>query len=211
MPVLLHFLVFIFLFITDAYAQEIPSEIQADKFVTELHQKGVDIICTYKYDCIGCIQIIDLKKDCTEKESCTFIFWKQNHKTYLTKKDNCHNYPIIEIKKDNFWDFYLTNRTAIASEKIKRPEFIVKEDDGEQRYYQSISHYGFDNITVYTSDIRQPLNNLPNYYFHKKVDNGGKNYKNINYEYNTNSFTNQLRLLLKLQIKKNNKKLEAVK
>jgi hypothetical protein len=207
----LYFLAFFFLLTTSVYGQKFPSDKQADAFVQSLQKQKTDAICTLKHDCIGCMYITEKNNTCEDKEDETYIFWKQKGKTYLTKKDNCKTYPIIEIKKEDFWNFYFKNQATIASEKIKWPEYIVQKEDGEHLYGQSISHYGFDNIVMYTDNNPQPLDHLPDYYFDKNVKGGDKEYQNINYEYNTNSFTNQLRNKLTILIDKNKEKLEAIK
>ena len=79
---------------------------------------------------MGCISISEIGENCTDKESESYIFWKENGKTYLTKRDNCFNYPVIEINKHDFWDLYFKNKDVIASEKIKWPEYIIIDNIG---------------------------------------------------------------------------------
>jgi len=182
------------------------SEKQADAFILALQQQKIDTICTLIQDCVGCAQIFDLKTVCKDIEYETYIFWKQNGKTYFTKRDNCHDYNIIALKDDDFWNSYFNNESTIASEKLKRPEYIFKDNSGNHKYSISISHYRFDQIKLYIQNNLIHLSKLPDYYFERKIK--SNKHENINYKYNTNTFNNQLRIKLTSIIKESKKDLK---
>lgn len=191
------------------HSQIFPTEVQAENYILKLQENGIDTIASIKHDCVGCFRIVDLEKNCEDFNGASYIFWKQNGKTYITKRDDCFDYPKIKVSKDDFWDFYFTNASSIAQEKIKYPQYIINKDGNDKKYSMDKSHYFFDKIIIYAKPTPHHLNKLPDYYFEEKIKEG--NYKNINYEYNLNSFTNKFRLKLASLIEKNKRKLERKK
>lgn len=211
MPSYLSFSILFFLCILSAYSQHFPSEKQADAFIAALQKQKVDTICTLKHDGIGVSKIIMLDESCKKKEDKTYVFWKQNGKTYLVQKNNCNEHPPVEIKDDSFWEVYFVNKATIETEKIKWPEYLTEDKIGNQKYTISYSHYVFDQIVVYNKFKFESLQEIPDYCLNEKVSTSGKTYSNINYENNKNSYTNKFREQLNLIIQKNSKQLTSEK
>ncbi|MFP9118568.1 hypothetical protein ACLI08_12325 [Flavobacterium sp. RNTU_13] len=207
MSVFFKFLALIFLFTTTIYSQNFPSEKQADGFIAALQKQKVDTICTLKHDAVGYIGG-NYDGDCPKTEKTAYIFWKKDGKTYLTQKNNCKEYPVIEIKDDQFWNIYFESKELVATQKIKVPEVIVKDSTGTHIHKTLSFHYSFKEIALYTNGKRVLDDKSPDNFFHKKLIH---NRKNINYSYNTSTVIYKLRIALDKIIKNYSKRFVALK
>lgn len=92
-----------------------------DNFLLELKKKKIDTIFIFEdyyvgYD--GPALIDETIKDYCEFAP-TYIFWKENGQTLLTKKDSCFEYSSIEIDADKVLKYFFENEKRIKAEKIK--------------------------------------------------------------------------------------------
>lgn len=202
------FLVLIFLFTTTIYSQNFPSEKQVDAFISALQKQAVDTICTLKYDAVGNYVAGNYGGDCPETEKIIYIFWKADGKTYLTQKNNCKEYPVIEITDDRFWKIYFENKQLAATQKIKVPEVIVKDSTGTHTYKTASFHYSYREIAFYSNGESVLNDKSPDDFFQKKLRH---NERNINYSYNTSTVIYKLRTALDKIIQQNSKRLVALK
>jgi hypothetical protein len=128
-----------------------------DKFLNELKQKEVDTICVFEDYSIGSVQVFD--KD-TENDYCefefenipTYIFWKQNGKTFLTKKDNCFEYSTTEIDADKVCKNYFDNKKAIKIEKVKNFQFVEIKNGKRTILNSMIDHSHHRNFKIVVKD-----------------------------------------------------------
>lgn len=184
----------------------------ANEFILTLKAKNVDTVFVYQSYCIGCIYNFKEEDKCDFKGWLflpTYILWLDNGKTFMTKKDNCFDYSIIEIPKGDFWEFYFRNEDTIKKEKIKEPQFKVIENGKEKIYSSIIDHSRHQGVKVIISGSTIIDKDLDEYYFEKEV--GIAKNKNINYDYNINSSLNKLAELISLTIKEETKKQKLVR
>ncbi len=207
MPLYLSFSILFFLCIVTAHSQQFPSEKQADDFIVALQKQKIDTICTLKHDAVGYIGG-HYDGDCTQIEKTTYIFWKRDGKTYLTQKNNCKEYPVIEITDDRFWKIYFENKQLAATQKIKVPEVIVKDSTGTHTYKTASFHYSYREIAFYSNGESVLNDKSPDDFFQKKLRH---NERNINYSYNTSTVIYKLRTALDKIIQQNSKRLVALK
>lgn len=208
MPLFLRFIALIFLCNPVIHSQELPKERQADAFISALQKKAVDTICTLKYDAVGNYIGGNYDGDCAETEKIIYIFWKTSGKTYLTKKNNCKEYPVIKIKDDRFWKIYFNNKVLAATEKIKIPEVIVKDSTGTHIHKTLSFHYSFKEIAIYSNRGKVLSDKSPDNFFLKKLRD---NRKNINFSYNITTVVYKLQTAVDKIIKQNRKRLIALK
>src|SRR4051812_36882232 len=66
-----------------------------NNFVTELRTKGIDTICIFEDYFTHGQAFIGAKSDWCDTKSQylpVYFLWRQNNKTYLSKKDNCFDF-----------------------------------------------------------------------------------------------------------------------
>lgn len=173
-----------------------------NKFLLTLKAKNIDTVCIYKSYCIGYTFKMKNEDECDYKDLLfppIYILWLDNGKTFMTKIDNCFDYSIIELPKNNFWKFYCRNEDTIKKENIKAPEFKVIVNGKETIRSSLVNHSCHEKIKIIINQSTTIDKDLDEYFFEKKV--GINNEKNINYEYNVNSFLNKLTDLIRLTIK----------
>jgi hypothetical protein len=114
-------------------------------YVKELHLKGIDTICIYECYFVGASLIIK-----NDSDRCnylyvyipTYIIWLKAGTTFLSKKDNCFDYSVLEINLPNFWNIYFTNRDSIKKEKVEPFQYIYYEKKKKIVGTISVDHSG---------------------------------------------------------------------
>lgn len=207
MPSYLSFSIVFLFYIVTARSQQFPSEKQGDAFISALQKQKIDTICSLKYDAVGYIGG-HYHDDCRQIEKTTYIFWRKDGKTYLTQKNNCKEYPVIEIKGDRLWKIYFESKDLAATQKIKVPEVIVKDSTGIHIHKKLSFHYSYKEIALYAESKKVLNDKSPDDFFQKTLHH---NERNINYFYNTSTVIYKLRTALDKIIQKNIKRLVALK
>ena len=165
--------------------------------LAKLQKEGVDTLCIYQEYCVGCEVLWKNKNDRCDYEGyyiSAHIYWKKNGLSYMTAKDNCFDYSTVKIVADSLWGFYFRNVNEIKSEIIKNPQYTKTENGATKTFNSTIDHSSRQNITVIVNadTVEKYFND---YDFEKTVDMAGHN-PNINYEYNLNTRSKKLQLLL---------------
>ncbi|MDN3579563.1 hypothetical protein [Mucilaginibacter flavus] len=181
------------------FAQNSDSQLNAriKTQVDSLRKTGIDTIIVYKSYCIGCEVLWKNKRDRCAYEGYYInarLFWKHEGLTYFTAKDNCFDYTTVTITADSLWRFYSKNSDAIANETIKQLQYTVVENGEKKTYSSLIDHSYRQDITIVKREqIIEKY--LDDYNFEKTVDFSGLK-PNINYEYNINTKTKRLQIIL---------------
>ena len=200
------FLLFAFSF-NSAEAQNTSERLDTlvQEFVHQLIDKKIDTICVYQKYCVGYDMTWNNEKDRCNYGSLfvsTYIIWLDNGKTFMTKKDNCFDYSTIEFRNKTFWDFYFSNKDTLAKEILKMPQFIEVVEGKKQIYSPRIEHSCYKEIKVFLKEL-QIDKEIDEYYFEKEI--GLAKSKNINYEYNTNSYLKRFQTKIEETIAKETK------
>jgi|ERR1043165_1806769 hypothetical protein len=93
-----------------------------NSFVAELRGKGVDTLLTFEDYWTPGQAFIGSKSDWCESKSTyvpVYFLWKQNGKTYLSKKDNCFDFSTAEVYATSIWQYYMAHDREIKKEKNK--------------------------------------------------------------------------------------------
>jgi len=180
------FSIFCFLISVSIFCQVSNNEKIYKNFLLELKQQKVDTICVFEDYSVESYKTFDdtLTDYCIYDSDYypTYIFWKQNGKTFFTIKDNCFEYSVIEIDAEKIWKKYFENKKLINAEKIKMFQFIEIENGKKNIMSIGIDHSHHQNFTIITN----------NKITEKRFDafqlqkNDGDNRMNINYEHNKN-------------------------
>ena len=181
------------------------------EFVQQLADKKIDTVCIYQTYCVGYITTWKNEEDKCNSGGLfvsTYIIWLDNGQTFMTKKDNCFDYSTIQFKNETFWNFYFTNKDTLAKEEIKMPQFTEVVKGKKQTYYSSIDHSCHQEIKVYLKQL-QIDKDLDEYYFDKEI--GSAKSKNINYDYNINSFLKKFQTIIEQNIKEETRTLRLTK
>ena len=176
---------FVFLTSISIYSQNLN-----EKFLIELKQKKVDIICLYEDYSIGNAQFIDTDN---EKDYCefefedipTFIFWNKNGKTFLTKTDNCFEYSIIEIDADKIWKSYFENKKTIQIEKIKNFQYVEIKNGKKTILTSMVDHSHHQNFKIIEKD-KLTEKRFDDFDLQKFEEFSNEKEININYKHNIN-------------------------
>jgi hypothetical protein len=165
--------------------------------IKALQKDGVDTLCIYQEYCVGCEVLWKNKNDRCDYQGYYIsadIYWKKNGLTYMTAKNNCFDYSTATIAADSLWAFYFNNINEIRSEIIKGSQYKETENGTTKIFYSSIDHSSRENITmiVHGDTVEKDFNDFD---FEKTLDIAGRN-PNINYEYNQNTKSKKLQLLL---------------
>jgi hypothetical protein len=125
------------------------------QFMEKLRVEKIDTISIYESYSTGSSKLLTLKPG-QKLDDCLFsivpkdvyFFWKKGGKTFSTKKNDCFDYPIVEIHDSNLWKIFFQNRTEIESEKPKR--FQSKSDGFITNVHSSYRDFKFiiQNKTV---------------------------------------------------------------
>jgi hypothetical protein len=153
-------------------------------YVKELQSQNIDTICIYKDYCVGCVYPL---KDEVDRCACsiiyipTYIFWINQGKTFLSKKDNCFDYSIIEIDSTSLWKVFFKNKNYIKKEKVKPFEYIVYKNNKKKVYGISIDHSIHRDFEIMINEDSFSMK-FDEFDLQKKSDED----VNINYEHNKN-------------------------
>jgi hypothetical protein len=167
------------------------------KFVNDQRVKKIDTFCIYQSYCVGCNYKWGNKEDRCDFEGLyipTYIFWLEKGKTFVVKKDNCFDYAQIRIDNDSLWQFFFPNRDAMEREEIKEPQYVEVKNGREQIYSSRIDHSWHQGIQVIVRQDTIINQEVDEYFFSKEI--GFGRHKNINYEYNVNSYIKRFQELL---------------
>lgn len=107
-------------------------------FVKELQTQNVDTICIYQDYCVGYIYPSKNEDDKCFFSSIympTYILWISQAKTFLTKKDNCFDYSIIEIDSITVWKLFFKYKNQIKEEKVKPFEYLAFENNKKEKFF----------------------------------------------------------------------------
>lgn len=173
-----------------------------NNYVTELRNKNIDTICIYQDYCVGCLY--KWKKD---EDKCnfsglfvpTYIFWTDKGQTYMTKKDNCFDYSIINVPTDSIWTYFFENQDRIKNEELKIPQYVEMKNGKEEIYSSTIDHSRHQGLKLIVGQDTLIEKDLDDYDLTKEVGFNGQT--NINYEYNINLQLKQFQLLIDRTIK----------
>ena len=175
------------------------------KFVRHLADKKIDTVCIYQKYCVGYITSWKNEEDKCNSGGLlvsTHIIWLDKGQTFMTKKDNCFDYSTIQFRNETFWDFYFINKDTLAKEEIKIPQFIKVVKGKEEIYSSSIDHSCHQEIKVFLKQLQMDKD-LDEYYFEKEI--GSAKNKNLNYDYNINSFIKKFQMKIEQTIKNETK------
>ena len=168
-----------------------------NNYVDELRANGIDTFCIYQDYCVGCSYMWQGKDTCNFGGLFvpTYIFWKNKGQTFMTIKDNCFDYSIIEIPRDSIWSFFFKNQDIIKKEEIKIPQYVEIKNGKEEVFSSIIDHSQHQRIKIIVGQNTVINKDINDYYLEKEIGYFGGD-KNINYEYNINSYLNNFRLLI---------------
>jgi hypothetical protein len=158
-------LVILLLFISKvSYSQDTSYQyldILVSDLVKELQLNNTDTICIYKNYCVGCVHIVENENDRCGYSSIympTYILWLDQGKTFLTKKDNCFDYSIIEIDSISLWKTFFTYKNQIKKEKVKLFEYIVYENKRKKTYFIMRDHSDHQDFKMIVNGDTTALN-----------------------------------------------------
>ncbi|MDR1764221.1 MAG: hypothetical protein LBR64_09805 [Dysgonamonadaceae bacterium] len=173
-------------FISISYGQDTSSYQYLDSLVNDyvkrMQANNIDTICVYKEYCVGCVYIFDDENDVCNYSSVyvpTYIFWKKQGITYLTKKDNCFDYATIPMDSLNLWKLFLKYRRQIKKEKTKIFEYIAYKNSKKEKYFIMIDHSNHKSFEIMI-DGEIFMLNIDEFDMTKEYD----GLKNINYQHN---------------------------
>jgi len=181
------------------------------KYTQNLHTKGIDTFCIYSEYCIGCLLHHPKGNNlCLENYSSlpTYIFWKDNGKTFITRKDICFDYSTQIITNDSFWNYFISNKSKIKKEELKLPQYIENINGKKEIQSININHSIYFQITMKINS-ESVVKKINSFYLTEEL--GIKGEKNINYDYNTHSNLHNLHLLLQGIIKQESIKKKFIK
>ena len=168
------------------FGQVSNNEKLSSAFLLKLKQQKVDTICVFEDYSVGSYKTFDD----TVTDYCiydsdyfpTYIFWKQNGKTFFTIKDNCYEYSIIEIEAEKVWKKYFENKKLINAEKVKNFQFQQIENGKKRIFDIVVDHSHHQNFKIITNNkiVEKRFDDFAL----KKNDGNGQ--ININYEHNKN-------------------------
>lgn len=170
-------------------------------YARDLRKKGIDTICIYNEYCIGCLFDPAGKNNlCAENFSSlpTYIFWKDEGKTFATRKDICFDYSTQQINSDSFWYYYFTNKEKIKKEELKMPEYVEIVNGKKKIHSINIDHSIYFQLILSTRN-ESVTKDINSFYFTKEL--GVNEEMNINYDFNMHTSLNTLHSLLQNIIK----------
>lgn len=169
----------------NSYSQENSTEHlyeKVNKYVTELKSKGIDTICIYQDYYVGIQRKNYAEEPCNYENTFipTYIFWKQNNITYVTRKDNCFDFDILKIEQNNFWNLIFENKKIILNEKNLGFEFI--ENKSHRKLYKSESHSHYRRFEIFINKYT-----CEKYFGDFDLTEYNSGDLNINYKYNNST------------------------
>ncbi len=172
-----------------------------NRYIQNLHKKGIDTICIYNEYCIGCLFHPATGSNlCAEKFSSlpTYIFWRDKGKTFATRKDICFEYSTLLIKTDSFWKYYFDNKDKIKKEKLKIPQYV--ETVNGKKEIQSINIYESIYFQITFDIANEPIiKDINSFFFTREL--GPNEELNINYEFNKQTSLNGFHTMIQTIIK----------
>lgn len=197
------FIALVHLFSVSVFGQLTQPQLDSlvNRYVQNLHIKGIDTICIYNEYCIGCLFHPATGSNlCAENFSSlpTYIFWKDKGKTFVTRKDICFEYSTQIIKTDAFWKYYFSNKDKIKKEKLKIPQYVeivngkkdIKSINIDQTIYFRIT-FDIANDPV--------IKDINSFYFTREL--GPEEELNINYDFNTQTSLSSFHTMIQAIIK----------
>lgn len=180
------FSIFFFLISISIFCQMSNNEKFYKDFLLELKKQKVDTICVFEDYSVGSYKTFDD----TVTDYCiydsdyfpTYIFWKQNGKTFFTVKDKCFEYSVIEIDAEKVWKKYFENQKLINVEKVKNFQ-CIEIDNGKKRILDiMIDHSHHQNFTIIINNkiVEKRFDDFDS------QENDDSERININYEHNKN-------------------------
>jgi hypothetical protein len=159
-----------------------------NEYVKELHIKDVDTVLIYEDYFIGSWMI-----DKGDSNRCvfrgiyvpTYIIWLKNGKTFLSKKDNCFDYSIIEIDSPQFWNIFFTNYNIIKKEVVEPFQFISYDKNEKVVSTMYIDHSGHKNFKMIIGSDTTAME-FSSFIMQKQIGRLDETKININYEHNKN-------------------------
>ncbi len=172
-----------------------------NRYVQNLHKKGIDTICIYNEYCIGCFFHPATGSNlCEEKFSSlpTYIFWKDKGKTFVTRKDICFEYSTQLIKTDAFWKYYFSNKEKIKKEKLKIPQYVEIVNGKKEIQSINIDQSIYFRITF---DIANEavIKDINSFFFTREL--GPNEELNINHDFNMQTSLNIFHTMIQAIIK----------
>ncbi|MBL0054577.1 MAG: hypothetical protein IPP31_00005, partial [Chitinophagaceae bacterium] len=152
-------------------------------FVDGLKLSGIDTICVYENYCIGCLYIRKRGEPiCSSIRNYlpTYVIWRNNGTTYLTKKDACFDYPVMRVNGDRVFQFYYDNEKEIREFTLKPPAYSEIINGKEITHSEESDHSLFNEIRLYTNGD-SVIKTIKLFYLSQKA---GLNADNLNYLYN---------------------------
>jgi hypothetical protein len=160
-------------------------DILVSDFIEELQANHIDTVCIYKDYCVGCVHVFDTENDRCDYSSIyipTYILWLNQGKFFLTKKDNCFDYSIIEINFSYYvWKLFFKNKKRIRKEKVKPFEYTVIDDKKKEKHLIMMDHSKHRDFKMIVNGNITALN-FDEFDLEKEYDGS----TNINYLHNQN-------------------------
>jgi hypothetical protein len=126
----------------------------------------------------------------------------------MTKKDNCFDYSTVKVETDSLWQFFIVIVTQSKKRKLKCHSILKTKMEAEI-YASSIDHSRHQGIQMLIRRDTTINKDIDDYYFSREV--GFKQHKNINYDYNINSYLKNLQLIISRMISVINRKSKLTK
>jgi hypothetical protein len=152
---------------------------------------GIDTFIVYIEYCIGYEEDISVKDyDNCESKDQIFIFYKKNGSSFIQKKNECYIFKPINDSSVIF-DYLIKNLNTISKEKLLMYSYVSSETGKITYTYAEHSCYNelYISVNKKIKLLNVDLNNIKQYSSSDKE-------LNLNYQYNINSKTYKLLLLI---------------
>jgi hypothetical protein len=139
-----------------SYGQIIPNknlDSLLTDFVKDLQLKGIDTICIYSDYLVGGVYVPEDMNDTCDYSPFylpVYIFWIERGKTFLSKKDNCFDYSVVNLDSASFWQYFVKNKNFIKKEKVKPFEYVFYENNNKEilSILKEHSHHQYFKIII---------------------------------------------------------------
>ncbi|MFI5161151.1 MAG: hypothetical protein ACHQHN_07730 [Sphingobacteriales bacterium] len=186
-------------------------QIRIDSVVSKLKKSQIDTICVYQGYCVGCFitwKGIGGKCNYDGFYTTAYILWKKVGVSYITLLNSCFNYSTTKVVPNDLWTFCTGNIELIKSEAIK--SFSIEQlQDGKKIIVPIKVDHSYHEVVRLIIRNEETTKYLDDYDFEKTNISGNK--ANVNYEYNINTKTWKLALLLNSCIHNRSHKLKFKK
>ncbi len=159
-------------------------------YVKGLRIRNIDTICIYQNYFIGGFEEVKNDSDwCNYSYAYipTYIFWQTGEKTFLSKKDNCFDYSVMEIRSLGFWKIYFANQNTIKKERVKPFQYQYLKNGKTLTAMVSVDHSGHQDFKIF---IGNDTTEMTFDSFDLQQRNKGES--NLNFEHNKNLKSKQL-------------------